>query len=164
MDFSSEADAGASGITSAHVKSLLDKLEAALDPYTSNAIRAFVLQNARLRENATHLSKMMLKRQQETYRHLTLAERVEQNQEEMKAVKAFVEEIERARNLLSKASEILVDHLSSASWDVLIEDLEDTNKALGQLQFGGERAPPNLDQLLLGLSQLKVDDDQKQRH
>ena len=70
----------------------------------------------------------------------------------------------RARNLLSKASEILVDHLSSDSWDVLIEDLEDTNKALGQLQFGGERAPPNLDQLLFGLSQLKVDDDQKQRH
>ena len=95
MDFSSEADAGASGITSAHVKSLLDKLEAALDPYTSNAIRAFVLQNARLRENATHLNKLMMKRQQESYRHLTLAERVEQNQEETKAVKAFVEEIER---------------------------------------------------------------------
>ena len=95
MDFSSEADAGASGITSAHVKSLLDKLEAALDPYTSNAIRAFVLQNARLRENATHLNKLMMKRQQESYRHLTFAERVEQNQKEMKAVRAFVEEIER---------------------------------------------------------------------
>ena len=95
MDFSSEADAGASGITSAHVKSLLDKLEAALDPYTSNAIRAFVLQNARLRENATHLNKLMMQRQQESYRHLTFAERVEQNQKEMKAVRAFVEEIER---------------------------------------------------------------------
>ena len=95
MDSSSEAHDGASGITCANVKSLLDKLEAALDPYTSNAIRAFVLQNARLRENATHLNKLMMKRQQESYRHLTLAERVEQDQEETKAVKAFVEEIER---------------------------------------------------------------------
>ena len=70
----------------------------------------------------------------------------------------------RARNLLSKASKILVDHLSSASWDVLIEDLQNTNKALGQLQLCEEHAPPNLDQLLLGLSQLEIDDNQKQRH
>ena len=95
MDCSSEADAGASGIVdAAHVKSLLDKLETALDPYSSSAIRAFVLQNARLRENATHLNKVMMK-SQESCRLLTEAERVEQFQEKIKAIEAFEEEVGR---------------------------------------------------------------------